>query len=231
MWPRIAYRYLLRKEDTVRHSFGLCPSFMSKKNDNTAKKQRPDSSPLALDRLRRSPARPSELIEIQAVALTTTKQRGEAAEAAFLAKAAALGFAVAKPWGDSRRYDFVVDSGYGLWRVQVKSTNLCCRSQYFVKAQGRQKVYTKEEIDFLVAYLIPENLWYVVPVEAFAPRKILHFHPYSPRKSLYERHREAWCLLDCPRKARGQNDMPARCRSEQIDVRCAVCPLGRKSVP
>jgi len=31
----------------------------------------------------------------------TRKRRGEVAEAAFLAKAASLGFGVAKPWGDS----------------------------------------------------------------------------------------------------------------------------------
>jgi hypothetical protein len=37
------------------------------------------------------------------------KRRGEMGEAAFLLKASALGFGVAKPWGDSERYDFIVD--------------------------------------------------------------------------------------------------------------------------
>jgi len=109
---------------------------MPRKTNKTGNKQRrhpsatANSSSLPLLGMTKS----SEVIEIQAVALNTIKQRGEASEAAFLAQATALGFAVAKPWGDSRRYDFVVDSGYGLWRVQVKSTNLCRRSQYFVKA-------------------------------------------------------------------------------------------------
>ena len=49
--------------------------------------------------------------QVHAVGLTTSKARGEAAEAAFLAKAAGLGFGVARPWGDSERYDFIVDSG------------------------------------------------------------------------------------------------------------------------
>jgi hypothetical protein len=35
-----------------------------------------------------------------------------------LHKAAALGFGVAKPYGDSERYDFILDSGERLWRVQ-----------------------------------------------------------------------------------------------------------------
>ncbi len=51
----------------------------------------------------------------------TCKQRGELAEIAFLHKAANLGFGVAKPYGDSERYDFILDSGERLWRVQVKS--------------------------------------------------------------------------------------------------------------
>ena len=51
------------------------------------------------------------------------KRRGEIAEAAFLAKVASLGFTVSKTWGDSDRYDFVVDGGAGLRRVQVKSAH------------------------------------------------------------------------------------------------------------
>jgi hypothetical protein len=38
------------------------------------------------------------------------KQRGELAEIAFTHKAAAFGFGVAKPYGDSERYDFILDS-------------------------------------------------------------------------------------------------------------------------
>jgi hypothetical protein len=40
-----------------------------------------------------------------------TKLTGEGSEAAFLNRAAALGFGVAKPWGDSLRYDFILDNG------------------------------------------------------------------------------------------------------------------------
>ena len=40
-----------------------------------------------------------------------TKRRGELAEIAFAHKAIAQGFPVAKPFGDSERYDFVLDGG------------------------------------------------------------------------------------------------------------------------
>ena len=75
--------------------------------------------------------------EINAVGLTTRKALGEAAEAAFLAKATSLGFGVAKTWGDSERYDFILDSGKKLWRVQVKSTGRSDGSRYIVKTRGR----------------------------------------------------------------------------------------------
>jgi hypothetical protein len=163
------------------------------------------------------------LHEIHAIGRTTRKRSGEAAEAAFLAKAASLGFAVAKPWGDSERYDFILDSGHGLLRVQVKSTQCCAESRNHVKAAGWKDIYTLDEIDFLVAYIVPEDLWYVVPVAAFASRKGLHFYPHSGRHALYEQYREAWCLLTCGAGAPAR-DLPERCRCPGLAVRCAVCP-------
>jgi hypothetical protein len=47
------------------------------------------------------------LSEIQAIGITTSKQLGEAAQAAFLSQASVLGFALSKPWGDSRSRDMV----------------------------------------------------------------------------------------------------------------------------
>jgi hypothetical protein len=52
----------------------------------------------------------------------TTKRRGELAEMAFHLKATRMGFRVFKPYGDSERYDFILDSGKKLWTVQVQST-------------------------------------------------------------------------------------------------------------
>jgi hypothetical protein len=40
----------------------------------------------------------------------TTKRRGELAELAFVLKAANLGFGVSRPYGDSERYDVIVDA-------------------------------------------------------------------------------------------------------------------------
>ncbi|HZW97192.1 MAG TPA: group I intron-associated PD-(D/E)XK endonuclease [Candidatus Eremiobacteraceae bacterium] len=153
------------------------------------------------------------------------KRRGEAAEAAFLARATVLGFSICVPWGESERYDCAIDSQPGFLRVQVKSATACSRSRYVVKGGGNGQPYTAEEIDFLAAYVVLRNLWYVIPVEAFAPRAMLQFTPDDSSRDTFGKYREAWCLLDCARKARGWLDIPVRCRSRELGSRCAVCPM------
>jgi hypothetical protein len=165
----------------------------------------------------------NELIEIQAVAEDNSKRMGEAVEAAFLAKVCKLRIPVCKPWGDSERYDFVVDWGKGFWRVQVKGGSYYDGSKYQVGSGGKGKPFTKADMDFVVVHIVPEELWYVVPIEMAEGLKALWFNPGS-KEARFEKYREAWCLLDCARKARGRGDFPARCRSEGVRVRCAVCP-------
>jgi len=129
-----------------------------------------------------------------------TKKRGELAELAFVYKAASLGFAVARPYGDSDRYDFIVHSGQHFWRVQVKSSSAMQYGAYLVNAQrnsnGRAIPYSAAEIDFLVAHIVPEDAWFVIPVRAFTPRKSVRVYPRGDARSgRYEKYREAWCLM------------------------------------
>ena len=170
-------------------------------------------------------ARHQELIEIQAVGVPERKQLGEAVEAAFLAKATMLGFPVLKPWGDSRPYDFAVESGRRLWRVQVKCATSHRGTRCDARAAGSGPLYTLDDLDFLAAYVIKKDLWYVVPADAFVPRATVHFN-YGPRsEGMFEIYRETWCLLTCSARARGRGDIPKRCRCEEMPVRCVVCPL------
>ena len=125
------------------------------------------------------------------------KKRGEWAELAFMQKAVRLGFGVAKPWGDSQRYDFILSYRKQLWKVQVKSTRSRHKGGYQVHARGSRRgaKYTPEEIDFLVAYIVPENVWYVVPVAAIQ-NNTLSFFPSGRRPGRrFEPHREAWHLM------------------------------------
>jgi hypothetical protein len=137
----------------------------------------------------------------------TSKQQGELAEMRFMLKAAGLGFGVAKPCGDSERYDYILDSGKRLWRVQVKSTCGSRAHSYCIQAcgssNGRKASYTAQQIDMLVAYIVPEDAWYVLPVRAFAPRKNLKFYPSGSKSGgRYELYREAWDLMKADREGR-----------------------------
>lgn len=166
-------------------------------------------------------------ITLHAAAEPTRKRRGEAAEAAFLARATHLCFTVCLPWGESERFDNVVTLGHGFHRVQVKSATRYTETRYRVKTAGASGItYTAAEIDFFVVYIVPENIWYIIPIQAIGRRKNARFYPHTRRESRgqFEKYREAWCLLACDPKARGWKDVPVLCRCKDLPVRCAVCP-------
>jgi hypothetical protein len=129
-----------------------------------------------------------------------TKLTGERSEASFLHRAAGLGFGVAKPWGDSLRYDFILDNGERLWRVQVKCTECLRADAYEARAtyttgKGRA-VYTRADVDFLAVHVVPLDIWYILPVEACTPAPMLRFYPHREAKKMrLEEYREAWRLL------------------------------------
>jgi hypothetical protein len=129
------------------------------------------------------------------------KQNGELAELIFMGKAVSLGFGVAKPWGDSQRFDFILSRGERLWRVQVKSTTHVHRRGYKVGARKRsiqgQVAYTPKEIDILVAYIVPREIYYVIPAAAVQGLTALCLYPSETRKGAghFEQYREAWHLM------------------------------------
>ena len=131
------------------------------------------------------------------------KGMGEVSQAAFLLRARGMGLAVAIPWGDSERCDFVVWAKSGrMRRVQVKGTGRLYRRGYEVQAvsttrDGRKKRYTAREIDVLAAYVQPVEAWYLVPIAAVGRRKSLRLYPGIASKSAeWERWLEAWEELE-----------------------------------
>ena len=123
------------------------------------------------------------------------KQRGEWAELRFLARVSELGMTVTRPWGDSRHYDLVVEADSCLLRVQVKSCASRKHNSYLVNVHGGKHHYTKDDFEFLAAYIIPLDLWYIIPSDAaLVSRDRLCMTPGSG-KAKYEPYREAWHLL------------------------------------
>jgi hypothetical protein len=130
-------------------------------------------------------------------------KEGEQGELAFLSKATSLGFALSLPYGHMQRYDFIVDSGTNLWRVQVKTTTHMLNGLYLVgmhhRFNRRARAYTASEIDFVAAYILPEKTWYILPVREVTEHRQLLFRPKGyHRPDPYARYREAWHLLRQP---------------------------------
>jgi len=121
------------------------------------------------------------------------KLRGEWTELLFMTRATEHGLRVIKPWGDSSRYDVVVETGGRFLRVQVKSTSCKRNNHYVCSIDGRGKnPYTAADIDFFAIYVIPLDIWYFIPIEASSSAINL-----SPHNSLSQHacYREAWHLL------------------------------------
>jgi PD-(D/E)XK endonuclease len=130
----------------------------------------------------------------------TSKRIGEVSEVALALKARTMGFMVAKPWGDSELYDFVLGWKDRLWRVQLKCTLVIRSRAYEVQAihsvYGKGKrAYRAGEIGALVVHIPPCDAWYVLRVGDFAGSKNLRFYPDIECKAArWEKYREAWNL-------------------------------------
>jgi hypothetical protein len=137
----------------------------------------------------------------------TFKERGEWVELQFMAGALRKGFKVSKPWGDSSSYDVGVEHGSRHLRVQVKSTSYRLGNGYLCgfKPNQRRKRYARHKVDFFAAYVVPENVWYVIPATVVLKTKSsdLMLCPVQPMRRncyKYEGYREAWQLLRSRKK-------------------------------
>lgn len=130
------------------------------------------------------------------------KQVGELAEARFLARATALGFKVAKPFGDSGSYDLIVDGRGRLVRVEVKSACVAGANGYTVSTHYRPlgRGYSLAEADFLAVHVPPVDAWYLIPVEKLRSVQSIRLYPRRVTRSRWETFREAWELMEssCP---------------------------------
>jgi hypothetical protein len=122
------------------------------------------------------------------------KLRGEWAELKFMTKATEQGLRVSKPWGEVSRYDFLVEYNGVVSRVQVKSTMFKDRGGYSCSVRGSSGPYVGDAFDFLAAYLIPEDVWYIIPAEKIKGQGSIALYPRLERAK-YRGYREAWNLL------------------------------------
>ncbi len=227
----------------LRRRAGVKPSLSGAKERPGARTRNPEPAQRPRTLARKSSAQPTSRPR------KNTKRTGEFSEAAFLTKATGLGFKVAKPWGDSERYDFIVacaaNAPESFWRIQVKCTEITRARAYEVRAayttgKGRA-IYTRHDIDFLVAHIVPRDIWYVLPVEACMPSPMLRFYPDGAKCARFEQYREAWHLLHqrprectpcgdgaCPVPPCRADASPAHCKSH-VGTAALACPAEPSS--
>jgi hypothetical protein len=133
----------------------------------------------------------------------SSKQQGEWVEVCFVAAALRRGLQVSKPYGDSCRYDFLVASGsrhqVKISRVQVKSVSVLNGSSFRItlsRGGGRKTGYRHCDLDYIAAYVIPHDVWYIISIAAVAGLKSVRLCPHRPSQCRLELYRNAWHLLD-----------------------------------
>ncbi len=122
------------------------------------------------------------------------KARGEWAELRFMARTAEHGLYITKPWGDSAPYDFAVDHNGHFVRVQVKCTLYKRGTSYKCHVGANGVPYSPARVDFIAAYVIPADAWYILPLAATHRQPDILLSPHR-KNSKYSRYQEAWHLL------------------------------------
>ena len=126
------------------------------------------------------------------------KRKGELAELAFVLTAASHGLTVSKPYGESAAYDFLVQSGKRVLRIQVKACFTRYRDGFHFNLGQHGQHYTTEDVDFLAAYIAPADLWYIIPIEVVQAVTVIAVNPGAKDRqsgARFEPYREAWYLL------------------------------------
>ena len=128
-----------------------------------------------------------------------SKELGELAQAEFICTAMRNGLRISEPFGDNQKYDFIVDNGHKLHRVQVKSTSCylekkdCYQLGTSYGSSGKN-LYTHKDIDFFACYIEPEGLWYIIPVYSVTTPSIRIYIKSDASKLSH--FKNAWHLIN-----------------------------------
>lgn len=121
--------------------------------------------------------------------------KGAVAEQKVAAELLLRGYYVNWSTSDKLPYDFVIDADGKLLKIQVKGIfTKGARGSYGATighGKDKSRQYKRNEVDFYIIYIHPENIYYVIPfMEGFR-----NFSLTNPAKCKYTQYREAWELL------------------------------------
>lgn len=122
------------------------------------------------------------------------KKRGEWAELVFATRAMERGFRLWRPWGESCGYDWAIEQGGKFERVQVKSTLFREGEGYSCSLKDSKSPYKKNVFDVVAAYVIPEDVWFILPEKVVRGMWSVGLYP-KLETAKYRMYQEAWHLL------------------------------------
>jgi hypothetical protein len=79
-------------------------------------------------------------------------------------------------------------------RVQVKSTIFEEGTGYSCTMKDSKGPYKKGSFEFVAAYVIPENVWFIIPEKKVRGKWSVGLYPKLERSKYWE-YKEAWDLL------------------------------------
>ena len=113
----------------------------------------------------------------------TTNQKGLITELEVALYFIKLGYSVSQPLNIDSKYDFILDTGKQLLKIQVKTAHnptdkndtirFKCRS-VTGRNQVKQSLYSKEDIDYFATFW--EGEVYLIPVEECSTEKTLRLN-------------------------------------------------------
>ena len=137
-------------------------------------------------------------------------------EVHFLAKTMELGLTTSRPFTPCK-YDFIVDNGSHLLRVQVKMTSSTRDTKssgevYVVKVasgSGSKQRYTKEQVDVIAVLCHPINVWYIIPIENAGEKLSMYLYPHRSligdfSVGMHESFFNSWVHLTNPDLEKGK---------------------------
>ena len=111
-----------------------------------------------------------------------SKQIGDITELQCITYFYKLGFDISIPYGENSRYDFIIDNGYELFKIQCKTCNfkgdyiiILCRSIRINRKGNHVVRYSKNEIDYFATYF--NDRCYLISVDEDINVKSLRIKP------------------------------------------------------
>lgn len=129
-----------------------------------------------------------------------SKQKGNIAESAVIAKLISLGYGVSIPFGDNQRYDIILDLKSKLYKIQIKYCGQVCKDYVTCITSSRLNHTTnktnttyEQDIDLFIFYIYELNEYLMIPINEIGIQKTIQIRRTLPKTT---NGKKTWMLSD-----------------------------------